>query len=246
MEVEIPFFVYKDDSLSEMQFSPPLPNVAIYFVPASVPGTSYTNINLIVPVPQESHRIAPSQLLRVHSAHAHVASPNYVLPSPTSSSILLCDWKHGWSGRGSTWGTQNILLCGNLPVLLWVILRALWAKVGSWHCSTTITNFWNSPFSSHLSTHIPIPFYFPLFGNLRFNLPISSTLTAQPLGSHSQSPKAGLWASVHGHFLGLVALVTALIGWLLSTFLLDHELLESRWYTSFMSAYLGPGAYEVP
>lgn len=65
-------------------------------------------------------------------------------------------------------GNRIILLCGNLPGLLWVILRAQWAKVdiAQW----LLSNFWNSPFSSHPSTHIPTWLYLASRGRLRLNL----------------------------------------------------------------------------
>lgn len=153
----------------------------------------------MVPVPQESHGVATSQLLRVHCARGHVASWNLCAAQSTS----VIENTVGQAGAAH-WGPQNILLCGNLLGLLWVTLRALWAKAGSWHCSSTVaTKFWNGPFSSHLSTHIPTQLYFPTFDNLRLNLPGNSTVATWRPGSHSQNPKAGWWASKLAHLLGL-------------------------------------------
>lgn len=133
----------------------------------------------MVPVPQESRGTAPAEL----AVHTFTWRRLAEGPSgPTSSPTLLCDGKHGWPGRGFTRGTQNTLLWGHLPGLLRVTLRAFGAKAGSWHCSTTTTNFWNSPISTPSFHAHPHPDLLPVICQSRTSPP-------QKVGSDSSASR---------------------------------------------------------
>ena len=189
-----------------------------------------------------SHRVLPrhccQRALRhldclTHEVHKRA-------PSPLSPNHL-CDWKHGRSGCCSTPGPQHIPLCGNLPGLLWVILRAPQANFGSWDCSIIITNFWNS---QAFFLHIPLPH--PTCHHLaNSDLTFGETvLTTQPPGNHSRSPEAGLSTPGCTSLAGNGTPATVLM---LNCYLFPHwtELLESGWCILFMSTYLVPGTYQV-